>query len=140
MSASWDIDISKWVAKAKENGVAVAIETTQDIFEEVVRTTPKITGNLQRSWYTAINGMPVGKFNGNASPIAQAMLVAYGMKVGDTIHHANFAKYARRVELGFVGRDSLGRAYNQTGRHTVNAALAKAQIFAEAAANRVIKR
>jgi hypothetical protein len=42
------------------------------------------------------------------------------MKAGDVFHMRNNAAYARRLEYGFVGPDSLGRVYNQAGRYYVS--------------------
>jgi hypothetical protein len=80
--------------------------------EEIVRTTPVDTGYLRASWKPSIDASAVG--------------------VGDVWELANTAKYARRVEFGFIGKDSLGRTYNQAGCGFVRAALGKAdQIAAE---------
>ena len=42
-----------------------------------------------------------------------------GMEIGDTMSFAWTVPYARRIELGFTGTDSLGRTYNMPGRFFV---------------------
>ena len=49
----------------------------------------------------------------------QINLVIAGSKLTDTITVAYTAAYARRMEYGFKGTDSLGREYNQSGRRFV---------------------
>jgi len=56
-------------------------------------------------------------------------------ELGDTITIINPVVYARRVEYGYVGEDSLGRHYNQQGRHMVGQTIAEMpQIAANAIA------
>jgi len=47
-----------------------------------------------------------------------------GMEIGDTMEFAWTVPYARRIEYGFTGTDSLGRTFDMPGRFfvTVNAA------------------
>lgn len=52
----------------------------------------------------------------------QINLVIAGSKLTDTITVAYTAAYARRMEYGFKGTDSLGRKYNQPGRAFVRLA------------------
>jgi hypothetical protein len=55
--------------------------------------TKVLSGTLRRSWVT--------------ETVAASPLGVYAVKVGPTM------VYARRIELGFKGADSLGRVYNQ---------------------------
>jgi hypothetical protein len=50
-------------------------------------------------------------------------MVAASMKAGDTATFTYTAAYARRVNSGFTGQDSLGRTYNQQGAHFVENAV-----------------
>jgi hypothetical protein len=54
--------------------------------------TPVLSGTLRRSWHTEPLPAPMG---------------VYAVRVGPTM------VYARRIELGFKGADSLGRVYAQ---------------------------
>lgn len=49
----------------------------------------------------------------------QVELVLAGAALGDVITAAYTAKYARRIEYGFNGTDSLGRTYSQSGSRFV---------------------
>lgn len=46
-------------------------------------------------------------------------LALKGAEIGDTITAAYTAKYARRIEYGFKGKDKLGREYSQSGSRFV---------------------
>jgi len=136
----FDIDVQKWIGKAHSNARAVVVESLFDIFEEVIRLQPVLSGNLRRSWFAAINARPSGTENGNDDAFAQVNMVYPTVDPGDIIYTSNFAAYSRRIELGFVGEDSLGRFYNQAGRHTVATALDRAPAIVADAARRVAKR
>ncbi len=58
-----------------------------------------------------------------------------GLKPGEPIYIGWQAVYSRRLNYGFVGEDSLGRTYNQSGYGFAEAAAAKwpAIVAAEAA-------
>ena len=43
-----------------------------------------------------------------------------GMEIGDSMDFAWSAPYARRINSGFTGEDSLGRTYNVPGRFFVD--------------------
>ena len=47
------------------------------------------------------------------------------IKPGDTVYIGYQAKYSRRLNYGFVGTDSLGRTYNQSGYGFAEAAAAQ---------------
>ena len=49
------------------------------------------------------------------------------MKAGLVFWMTNNAAYARRIEYGFVGEDSLGREYNQKGRFFVRKNIKRAK-------------
>ncbi len=68
--------------------------------------TPVLSGTLRRSWHTESVSAPVG---------------VYAVRVGPTM------VYARRIELGFKGADSLGRVYDQAPDPYVRPALEEAR-------------
>jgi hypothetical protein len=43
-----------------------------------------------------------------------------GMEIGEVMRFGWTAPHAMRMEMGFVGEDSLGRTYNQAGRYFVS--------------------
>ncbi|NTG48578.1 hypothetical protein G6M04_14390 [Agrobacterium rhizogenes] len=76
---------------------------------------PIKTGNLRRSLMASTSTMPTiveGKQTFSDSPVE---LIIAGAELGGTIYLGFQAAYAARMEYGFVGEDSLGRVYNQTG-------------------------
>lgn len=127
--------VEAWAEKAKRNLKAVAVETFQDIAEEVVTQWPVKTGFSRASWFAQVNTMPTGKA-GTAGG-AEYAAVAANFTLGDTLYFGNTAAYARRLELGFVGEDSLGRKYDQPGRYVVRGVMDRAQTIANAAAQRI---
>lgn len=125
---------------------------TFDLFETIVKTTPgpgnsiqkkpapgTPTGFLRGSWYVSIGDNPGGEKKGRPDPSGGATIASINAgltkaKAGDTIYFLNAAKYALRLEFGFVGTDSLGRYYNQAPRAFVRGAAAQfPRILAEAA-------
>lgn len=67
--------------------------------------------------------------------VDEVRLILEGAKLSDTITAAYTAAYARRIEYGFKGKDSLGRAYNQSGsRFVALAAQRWPQVVAQEAA------
>ncbi len=79
---------------------------------------PIDTGVLRRSLVSSVNGGDVA--TGEASYTA---MIA-GLDWGDTAQVRWTAAYARRMEYGFSGSDSLGRVYNQAGNFFVGNAVA----------------
>lgn len=115
--------LDQWTLKAERRIDAVIKDSTQSVVE--VMQTPKAkggkmpvdTGNLRNSLMSSLSG-GVGAM-GPASHI----MVAASMKAGDTATFTYTAEYARRVNSGFVGQDSLGRTYNQQGAFFVEGAV-----------------
>jgi hypothetical protein len=117
----------------------VAINAIQDVVEAAQTPQPGVkktggtfivgripvgdTSALIKSLSTGINGSAGSK--GQTSYIA----VLAGLDVGDVITFEWTMPYALRIEKGFVGTDSLGRTYNQAGRHFVGANAARFQDF-----------
>ena len=60
-----------------------------------------------------------------------------GMEIGDTMEFAWTMPYARRVNSGFTGTDSLGRTFDMPGRFFVDANAAKFPDHVKKRANEV---
>jgi hypothetical protein len=60
-----------------------------------------------------------------------------GMEIGDTMEFAWTVPYARRVNSGFTGTDSLGRTFDVPGRFFVDANAAKFPAHVKKRANEV---
>ena len=73
----------------------------------------------------------VSDFPGNSGQIA---LTIAGAELTDTIYLGFQAAYALRMEYGFIGQDSLGRTYNQSGNQFVGLAAQRWQEFVDNAA------
>lgn len=124
------------MAKFAADVRAFAGKTTQqmrDVFAEAVQDTvadaqtpkskggrmPVDTGFLRNSLASGLNGS-----FGNVGAESYAVTLS-GLEIGDVAQFAWTAPYARRIELGFSGADSLGRNYEQQGTHFVGAAAAQ---------------
>ena len=112
--------MTKWAQAAGVKLDALARQSCQELSQRVVIDRPVDTGYLRGSWQPSLNEQKtveqanLDKAGGYA--ISQASLTLTGMVAGDTYYMLNNAVYARRMEYGFVGKDSLGRSYNQAGR------------------------
>lgn len=134
------LQIGRWVQKVKGKTKRFATEFIQDLNEAVVEATPVYTGFLRGSWHASLNGPPSGEGapdKGGSFTVSQVNLVAASLQLGDIFYMLNGAKYAARVEYGFVGQDSLGRNYNQPPHSFVRATIDRAQSIGDAAATRV---
>jgi hypothetical protein len=136
-------DMSKWSDKAKRNGAMVFRSSVQKLAKAVMTDvgsaegqTPIDTGNLRNSFLASTAAMPTVKdseteFSDNSGSIALAIA---GAEVGQTIWLGFQAAYARRLEYGFTGTDSLGRSYDQGGRFFVAEKANKWQEYVDSAA------
>jgi hypothetical protein len=111
----------KWAEQTEERLQAVFRRSVELLADELIKTQanggrlPHRTGNLMRSLVAQIGSMPSqgspdDRYSGSdvGAITAQALL-------GDDVFLGFQANYARRMNYGFVGQDSLGRTYNQTG-------------------------
>lgn len=110
---------------------------------EMTRTIPSggnlpiKTGNLARSLLAQTGSMPMtvsGKTDFAGQDIGVTLL---NWTPGERLYLGFQAAYARRQNYGFVGTDSLGRNYNQSGFAFVEKAAAKWPFIVEAAAMKV---
>ncbi|MBO0141505.1 hypothetical protein JZX87_10055 [Agrobacterium sp. Ap1] len=110
----------------KERMRDVFAEAVQDVVEMAQlekskggRMPNRITGTLINSLASGLNGTFA-----NTGEDSYIVTLA-GLKLGDVARFAWTAPYARRLELGFTGTDSLGRNYAHPGNHFVGAAAAQ---------------
>lgn len=110
-------DMSEWVRKCKARQEAVAKTSIQKVTEQcgLPRARggrmPVVTSTLRDSMVSELNGQSVGA----GTPESAAALVVANMRIGDKVGFGWTAEYARRVNSGMTGRDSLGREVNQSG-------------------------
>lgn len=136
--AGWEgVDPSKWAGTSTAGLTALLRNSVQALATEASTTIPNggrvpvKTGNLGRS--VVVDNKPPQVIDGLAKGDFSLGIAA--IKPGDTIYIGYTAKYARRQNYGFVGTDSLGRTYSQSGFGFAEAAAAKwPAIVAEQAA------
>ena len=117
--------VRQWAKEYEENAEATIKRASLDFRDHLLELTPIDTGNLRSSLVLGLNGnLPQGPHNAYMSDDneARARAVVASMKAGDTIDYRFQAPYAHRIEFGFVGVDSLNRAYNQQGQFFIRRA------------------
>lgn len=132
--------VNKWTKETKERSDEAFRLGVLDFFIELRDTTPIDTGFLRSSLTVGKNGVlpqgPNAEY-GSVYNDQRALSVIGDLKVGDKVTMVYQAPYARRLEYGFTGTDSLGRFYNQAGRFWVTAAGQKYRSIMRNAATRL---
>jgi len=156
MAEDFGKQMAKITAKYKARMRATAREAVQDTVD-IAQTAiakggkmPVDTGFLRASIVANVGSMPSGKTQptGNrkyserqtvsGEPISVSLLK---WEPGDKLLFIGWsAAYARRLEYGFSGQDSLGRTYNQQGMGFLRGAVELWPRTVDAAAKRVRKR
>jgi len=133
MSLEFSMAIDAWVEQAKGRQDAAVQAVALDTLNTVKKLTPVNTGFLRANWQVIRNNEQIplpGRVENPEQKIAE-------IKAGDRVLIINPVIYARRVEYGFVGEDSLGRHYNQRGAAMVQRTLAALPEIARRAVARV---
>lgn len=142
--AEWEgIDPEEWAMQSKARMTAV-YRTSADKMADRLRQTranggrlPHVTGNLMRSLRGSTAG-PINVHTGEQEFTSQDVgLVIAGLQGDQDLWLGYQAAYARRVNSGFVGEDSLGRLYMQEGAHFVEDAMAMWGQFVKESAREV---
>lgn len=135
-------DVKRWAQQTRERMLHVFQRAVVLLGEELARpkpsgATPHLTGNLIRSLLAQVNGrVNVGAAAEEYAGTDVGLAVASAV-LGDSVTLGFQANYARRMNYGFVGQDSLGRTYNQAGNHFVEHAAAMWPQFVDRAAREV---
>lgn len=116
-------NLDQWALKTERRIDAVVKDSTQTVVETM--QTPRAkggkmpvdTGNLRNTLKSSLHG------GLGAQGAESHVMVAASMRGGDTATFTYTAAYARRVNSGFTGTDSLGRSYNQQGAFFVEGAI-----------------
>lgn len=140
MTRTFAADVSAIMKGYERDMLNVARQSIQEVV--AIAQTPRAKGGrmpvdtsfLRNSLASGLNGT-----FGIPDPISYVFAIA-GMKLGDVARFAWTAEYARRIELGFSGADSLGRVYEQGGAGFVSAAAANWQNIVSRNAIRVSSR
>ena len=124
--------IKNWSKKTKVDLTKVRRRAIVKLGEEMARTIPQggkvpfLTGNLSRSLLASTNA--------SISSGSNVGIVAATLADNQPVWMGYQAAYARRMNYGFIGADSLGRVYNQQGYYFVDGAIGKwKEIVKEAA-------
>ncbi|SCM71501.1 conserved hypothetical protein [uncultured Pleomorphomonas sp.] len=123
MSDQFAAALRAWADKVNGNLDGLARQTCQETAQRAVGATPVDTGFLRGNWQPSIGEMKVVE----PAPAAggDIALVCAGIKAGDVFYMTNNTAYAKRLEYGFEGKDSLGREYHQAGRYFVRDTVAQ---------------
>jgi len=145
MAQGWAAQIKSWSKATEEDLGKIFRESAQRVIEEMQRVGPSVAnpgggeggnlpvdlGFLRASLTAKLNAPETGitvppsdtqSYQYNEGAISLIILSA---KLGDSIFAVYTAAYARRLEYGFNGTDSLGRSYNQSGYGFVRLAAAQ---------------
>jgi hypothetical protein len=109
--ADFELDIQKFCDEAQGKIDQFVRGFALRMTAEIKQHTPVLTGRLRASIQPTQN-------------LAE-------WQSGEPIVIGTNVEYARRIEYGFVGRDSLGRLYNQPGAHMFAMAIARAPEIAD---------
>ena len=109
-------DIKKWTEEKVEEVKTVLLKTGFKVETSAKEMAPVLTGRLRAS--ISVNWSGSGLNEGRVtSPAKKGDGVSQPPgKKGLTVAVGTNVKYARRREHGFVGTDSLGRRYNESGK------------------------
>ena len=126
--------INSWVSQTDERMNYVHREATWKLIKEMQNTVPYKDGYLKASLSTSLNLAPLpADVEAIGNPGTWNEQVAYDLVHDSTYEDrivSNYTMvYARRLEYGFTGTDSLGRSYNQPPRGWVRKAAQKWKRF-----------
>jgi hypothetical protein len=137
MTKTFAAQLKDWTEKTEANIRKVAMASIQDVLEAA--QTPQLAiskgatgfveGKIPVAEAELINSLTV---EGSKGQTAYIVAIA-GLEIGGVKRFQWTAPYAMRIEAGYKGTDSLGRSYNQEGRHFVGA---NAQRFSQFVAAR----
>lgn len=136
--ATFGADLKKLADLAVADMRYVATMAIQDVLEGAQTTQPGVQqtgGSFQRGKIPVetadlVNSLTV---EGSSGPDAYVTAIA-GMQIGDVLTFEWTMPYAARVEFGFTGTDSLGRAYDVPGRFFIGDNAARFSQFVDARA------
>lgn len=139
MAQTFTADIQKWKNLTAAKIKKVAINSIQDTLEGAQSTARGISvggtlieGRIPVASGDLVNSLSSQVLGGGGSTGAASYTVALsGFEIGDVMRFEWSMAYARRIELGFVGTDSLGRTYEQKGWHFVGKNAARFSEFVD---------
>lgn len=129
MAKGFSASVGQWASQSEARIQAVYRRSVELLSEEMTRTRgnggrmPFLTGALARSLLASTESMP--KTSEVLSAGSNVGTVTATLRLDQVIFLGFQAIYARRVNNGFVGADSLGRVYNQAGAYFIEGAVAE---------------
>lgn len=140
---SFTAQLAEFEKLTTQNLKYVASESVQDVLEAAQTpqrgiskgATSFVEGKIPVAESDLINSLTSDGTEG-----AESYTVAIaGYEIGDSMEFTWTAPHAMRMEMGFTGTDSLGREYNQEGRHFVGANARRFPEFVEKRAKEIRK-
>lgn len=110
------LDIDAWIASVSRRSDKLVQAIAEEALARIKELTPVKTGLLRASW-TVVKGQAALGIEGARADDSLAVIAQ--LHGGDVFAIVNPVVYARRVNYGFVGQDSLGRTYDQKGVHMI---------------------
>lgn len=137
MVERFSAQVDDWVTKSKLLSELVFRSAVRKMLNDA--QTPKAkggrmpvdTGNLRNSHTCGLNGS-----TWLTGPDSYQMVLSKA-ELGDVVEGGWTAPYARRIEMGFTGTDSKGRAYSQEPTFFLRGAAQKWQTLVYQEANRL---
>ncbi len=132
--------VDEWVQMTEKRVNAVFRLSTQKVISYMQQNAPYRDGFLRASLVVLVNQEPPAPNKSQEDALgpyteAYMQLQIANAVAGDRITASYTMEYARRLEFGFVGTDSLGRHYNQPPRAWTRLAAQQWQKFTEEATN-----
>jgi hypothetical protein len=122
--ADFSEDVSAWAIAMGERADMFVSVLAMEVKNRVQELTPVRTGFLRSNW-TVIR-------RGDAEPVAgRTPPPIADIKAGDIVTVINPTTYARRIEYGWAGEDSLGRSSHYQGAHMMAQTIAELPSIAE---------
>lgn len=136
--------VNKWTKETEQRSEEAFRDGALDFYIKMQEATPVDTGNLRNSLVAQVGGdistVTGPGVNSNDSTYRSGAEASINniinLKLGDRINYSYLATYARRLNSGFVGFDSLGRYYNQPGIFWIERVGAQWRSILRAAATR----
>jgi hypothetical protein len=109
---NFELDIKRFVDKAKGNIDLVVRKVALDLFSRVIEKSPVDTGRFKSNWQVAIGAIPPGTLelfdkDGSAT-ISRVDAAVLQLKAGDIIYLVNNLPYSRRLEYGYSKQAPAG--------------------------------
>ncbi len=104
--------VADWCKNAEEDLKKVVVASALEVFTEAQINAPVKDGTLRDSLTVSLTAQPTIQPEG-ATAGGEITAAVAGFELGQTIYAGFTVAYARRIEYGFTGVDSLGRYYDQ---------------------------